>query len=107
MISPKGKGLSRRRRGGILNAMAKTDKMRVAGDVIESTAGEVGNDLARLGVDPARPVAVVLEPDDWLNRARAEMRKKVEAAGLSDAEIDDLIKEARREANTEMRNRTQ
>jgi hypothetical protein len=83
--------------------MDKPDKMRVAGDVIESTAGQVGDDLARLGIDPARPVAVVLEPDDWLTRARAEMRKKVEAAGLSDADIDDLIKEARRQANAEMR----
>ena len=81
--------------------------MRVAGDVIESTAGQVGDDLARLGIDPARPVAVVLEPDVWLTSARAEMRKKVDAAGLSDAEIDDRIKEARREANAEMRDRKQ
>lgn len=84
--------------------MGKIDKMRIAGDVIESTAGEVANDLARRGIDPACPVAVVLEPDDWLTRARAEMRKKVEAAKLSDSDIDALIKEARREANAEMRN---
>jgi hypothetical protein len=84
--------------------MGKAEKMRVAGDVIESTAGEVAGDLARLGIDPACPIAVVLEPDDWLTRARAEMRKKVEEAGLSDADIDDLIKEARREANDDMRN---
>jgi hypothetical protein len=83
--------------------MGMTDKMRIAGDVIDSTAGEVAADLARRGIDPARPVTVMIEPDDWLTRARAEMRKRVEAVGLSDEDIDRLIKEARRAANKEMR----
>jgi hypothetical protein len=80
-----------------------TDRMRIAGEVIESTAGEVAADLARRGIDPARPVTIMIEPDDWLTRSRVEMRRRVEAAGLSDEDIDRLIKEARREANNEMR----
>jgi hypothetical protein len=77
--------------------------MRIAGEVIESTAGEIAADLARRGIDPSRPVTVMVEPDDWLTLARAEMRRRVEAARLSDADIDRLIKEARREANEDMR----
>lgn len=80
-----------------------TDKLRSVGEVIESTAGQVAADLARHGIDPARSVTVMVEADDWLTRARAEMRKRVEAAGLTDDDIDRLIKEARREANEDMR----
>ena len=77
--------------------------MRVEGEVIESTVGQAASDLARRGIDPARPVTIMIEPDDWLTRARVEMRKRVEAAGLSDDDIDRLIKEARRQANDETR----
>ncbi len=77
--------------------------LRVEGEVIESTVGQAATDLARRGIDPSRPVTIMVEPDDWLTRARVEMRKRVEAAGLSDDDIDRLIKEARREANEEMR----
>ena len=80
--------------------------MRVAGEVIETTVGQAAADLARRGIDPARPVTIMVEPDDWLTRARIEIRKRVEAAGLNDEDIDRLIKEARREANDDMRRKT-
>ncbi|HEY5210997.1 MAG TPA: hypothetical protein VIJ42_16280 [Stellaceae bacterium] len=80
-----------------------TDRMRIAGELIESTAGRVAADLARRGIEPARPITILVEPDDWLTQARVEMRHRVEAAGLTDDDIDRLIKDARRQANDEMR----
>jgi hypothetical protein len=72
-------------------------------EVIESTVGQVAAELARRGIDPDRPVTVTIEPDDWLTRARRETRKRVEAFGLTDDDIDRLIQEARCEANDDMR----
>jgi hypothetical protein len=74
-------------------------------EVIESTVGQVATvaaELARRGIDPDRPVTITIEPDDWLTKARRKARKRVEAFGLSDEDIDRLIKEARREANEDM-----
>jgi hypothetical protein len=65
--------------------------------VIETTAGEVAAELSRLGVPNDRPVTVMIEPDDWLIKARQESRRLVIEAGLSDADIDRLIREARHE----------
>ena len=66
-------------------------------EVIESTVGQIAAELARRGIEADRPVTVTVEPDDWLTRARRESRARVVAAGLSDEDIDRLIKEARRE----------
>jgi hypothetical protein len=80
--------------------MAKTDV-----EVIESTAGEVAAELARRGVDPARLVTVIVEPEDWLTQGRRESQPRIDAAGLSDSAIDAMIKETRREVNEDMRRR--
>jgi hypothetical protein len=72
-------------------------------DIIESTAGEVAAELARRGIDPSRRVVIAVEPDDWLSRGHAALRPLVEAAGLTDAQLDLLIKEGRRAANEAMR----
>jgi len=40
---------------------------------------------------------VVLQPDDWLSKARQESRRRVVAAGLSDEHLDRLIEQAREE----------
>lgn len=77
--------------------------MRLDGEVIESTAGQVAEALMRRGIDPGRRVVLTVEPDDWLSRGRAALRPAVEAAGLTDAQIDQLIEDARRDANEEMR----
>lgn len=65
--------------------------------VIETTAGQIGDVLKRLGVAKERMVTVMIEPDDWLTQARQESRRLVIAAGLSDDDIDRLIKQAQKE----------
>ncbi len=74
-----------------------TDKLRVDGEIIESTAGQIAAELQRRGIDPARPVIVAVEPDDWIAEARRYAHPKVVAAGLSDDDIDKLIKRAQEE----------
>lgn len=53
--------------------------------------------LVRLGVPEERMVTVMIEPDDWLTKARSASRRLVIAAGLSDDDIDRLIKQAQKE----------
>ncbi len=66
-------------------------------EVFETTAGQVTDVLNRLGVPKERMITVMIEPDDWLTRARQESRRLVIAAGLSDDDIDRLIKQAQEE----------
>ena len=56
--------------------------------------------LKRLGVSNERMITVMIEPDDWLTRARQESRRLVIAAGLRDNDIDRLIKQAQREVDS-------
>jgi len=68
-------------------------------EVIESTAGQVAEELARRGVAPGRRVTVLIEPyepDDWITEARTVARPQVIAEGWTDADIDRIIKEERR-----------
>jgi hypothetical protein len=67
--------------------------------VIESTAGQVAAELARRSIAPEQRVTIAIEPDapdDWITRARSFARPKVIAEGLSDADIDRLIKDERK-----------
>ena len=64
-------------------------------EVIETTAGQITDVLKRLGVPRERRVTVMIQPDNWLTRARQESRRLVIAAGLSDDDIDRLIEQAR------------
>lgn len=73
------------------------DTLRLDGEIIESTAGQIAAELQRRGVDPARPVIVALEPDDWIAEARRFARPKVVAEGWSDGDIDRLIKQAQQD----------
>jgi hypothetical protein len=66
-------------------------------EVIETTAEQVADVLKRLGVAKERMVTVMIEPDDWLSKARRESRRLVIEAGLSDDDIDRLIKQAQKE----------
>lgn len=72
-------------------------------EVFETTAGQVADVLKRLGVPEERIVTVMIEPDDWLTRARQESRRVVIAAGLSDEDIDRLIDQARTEVQPHLR----
>jgi hypothetical protein len=64
-------------------------------EVFETTAGQVTEVLERLGVPKERMITVMIEPDDWLTKARQESRRLVIAAGLSDD--DWLIMRAQKE----------
>jgi hypothetical protein len=64
-------------------------------EVFETTAGQITDILRRLGVSKERIVTVMIEPDDWLTKARQESRRLVIAGGLSDDDIDRLIDQAR------------
>jgi hypothetical protein len=57
----------------------------------------VAAELARRGVAPDQRVVVRVEPDDWIAEARRFSRAKVTAEGLTDADIDRLIKQAQNE----------
>jgi hypothetical protein len=63
--------------------------------VIEVTAGEVAEVLKRQGISPDERVTVTIEPE--LMPGRRESRARVIAAGLTDDDIDRLIKQAQRE----------
>jgi len=65
--------------------------------VIEVNAGEIGAELARLGISSDEKVTILLEPGRELLPGRRESRARVVAAGLSDADIDRLIKDAQRD----------
>ena len=66
-------------------------------EMFETTAGQMTDVLERLGVAKERRVTVMIGPDDWLAKARQESRRLVIAAGLSDDDIDRLIKRAQKE----------
>jgi hypothetical protein len=73
------------------------DEVRKAGEVvIETTVGEVAAELARRGLDPHDHITVTIDPDEVIPGRRA-CRARVIAAGLTDADIDRLIKRAQKE----------
>jgi hypothetical protein len=65
-------------------------------EVIETTVGELAAELARRGLSSDDRVTVTIEPDELIP-GRREARARVTAAGLSDDDIDRLIKQAQRE----------
>ena len=66
-------------------------------EVIETTAGKVGAELARRGISSDERVIVTIEREQELVPGRRESRARVVAAGLSDADIDRLVKQAQKE----------
>jgi hypothetical protein len=65
-------------------------------EVIETTVGKVGAELAGRGLDPDDRVTITIEPDELIPGRRAS-RARVVAAGLTDDDIDRLIKQAQKE----------
>jgi hypothetical protein len=65
-------------------------------EVIETTVSEVAAKLARRGLDPHNRVTITIEPDELIP-GRRKARTWVLAAGLTDDDIDRMIKEARQE----------
>jgi hypothetical protein len=70
--------------------------MSSEGKVIETTVSEVATELARRGLDPEDRITITIEPDELIPGRRAS-RARVIAAGLTDNDIDRLIKQAQRE----------
>jgi hypothetical protein len=64
-------------------------------EVIETTAKEVAAELARRGIGPDDRVTITIDLDRELIPGRREARMRVVAAGLTDDDIDRLIKEER------------
>ncbi len=65
-------------------------------EVIETTVAEVAAELARRGLDPRDRITVTIQPDELIP-GRREARLRVVAAGLTDDDIDRLIKQAQHE----------
>jgi hypothetical protein len=69
---------------------------------METTVSEIAAELSRRGLDPNDHVTVTIEPDDWLTTARRSSRRLVIAAGLSDDDIDRMIKQAQHDAEPKL-----
>ena len=66
-------------------------------NVIELTAGEVAAELARRGIGSDERVTLMIQPERELIPGRRASRARVVAAGLTDDDIDRLIKQAQHE----------
>ena len=71
-------------------------------EVIKTTVSELAAELERRGLDPHDEVTVTIEPEDWLTRARRSSRRLVIAAGLSDDDIDRMIKQAQHDVEPKL-----
>jgi hypothetical protein len=69
--------------------------MRSESEKIETTVGKVAAELATRGLDPDDRVTIMIEPDELIPGRRAS-RARVIAAGLTDDDIDWLIKQAQK-----------
>lgn len=68
-----------------------------APEVIEVTAGEIAEELKRRGIGSDERVVLTIEPGTEIVPGRRESRARVVAAGLTDDDIDRLIKQAQHE----------
>jgi hypothetical protein len=71
--------------------------MATAPTVIEVTAGEIAEALKRQGIGSDERVTLTIQPGEELVPGRRESRARVVAAGLTDGDIDRLIKQAQRD----------
>jgi len=69
----------------------------MAAQTIEINAGEIAAELQRRGISSDERITLTIEPERELIPGRRESRARVVAAGLTDADIDKLIKQAQHE----------
>ncbi len=69
----------------------------MATQTIEISAGDVAAELQRRGISSDERVTLTIEPARELIPGRRVARARVVAAGLTDADIDRLIKQAQHE----------
>ncbi len=83
--------------GKSVPADGRDTTMAIEPQVIEITAGEVAAELKRRGIGSDERVTLTIEPTQELIPGRRESRARVAAAGLSDDDIDRLVKQAQKE----------
>jgi hypothetical protein len=66
---------------------------------IEVTAGEIANELARRGISSDERVTLTIKAEREIIPGRREARARVVAAGLTDEDIDRLVKQVRRKSS--------
>jgi hypothetical protein len=71
--------------------------------IIETTAGNLAAELMRRGIRADERLTVIVETSDEIIPGRTESRARIIAAGLTDADIDRLIKEAQKEVEPNLR----
>jgi hypothetical protein len=71
--------------------------MPTAPEVIEIAAGDVSDELRRRGIGSDERLTLMIAPEQEWNPGRRESRSRVVAAGLTDDDVDRLIKQAQRE----------
>lgn len=71
--------------------------MGTAPDVIEVAAGDIAAELARRGIGSDERVTLTIQPQREVLPGRRQSRARVVASGLTDDDIDRLIKQAQRE----------
>ncbi|MFN0317257.1 MAG: hypothetical protein ACKVQA_19725 [Burkholderiales bacterium] len=71
--------------------------MTNAREIIEVTAGEISAELKRRGISSDERVTLTIEPEPEVIPGRRESRARVVAAGLTDEDIDRLVKKAQKE----------
>jgi hypothetical protein len=71
--------------------------MATTPQVIEIAAGEIAAELKRQGIASDERVTLTIQPEREIIPGRRESRARVVAAGLSDEDIDRMIKQAQHE----------
>ena len=71
-------------------------------NVIEVAAGEVAEELRRRGISSDERVTLLIEPEQEAIPGRRASRARVVAAGLTDEDIDRLIKQAQSEVEPKL-----
>jgi hypothetical protein len=77
--------------------MCYKERPGTAPDVIEVAAGDIAAELARRGIGSDERVTLTIQPQREVLPGRRQSRARVVAAGLTDDDIDRLIKQAQRE----------
>ena len=73
------------------------DPMELRREVIQIAAGDISAELLRRGIASDKRITLTIEPESELIPGRRESRAHVIAAGLTDDDIDRLIKQAQRD----------
>jgi hypothetical protein len=71
-------------------------------ETIEVAAGEVAAELKRRGIGSDEMVTLTIEAEQEIIPGRRASRARVVAAGMTDDDIDRLIKQAQREVEPQL-----